>query len=208
MKNTLLLFAALLCWQACSQSSGNDSRTPGNMPTSELPDSSAILSDSPDHSFRLFTSASSNGDQNQRDLKVLRLKDLQSFLVATPPADAKHFWSADARFLVAENLTPDSTYKRELVLFGLDNLDFRDRSPGAILAFDAANEIVFYTTSDSNSQIISFYELKRPEIKKQRFISVAAGSKLPQIILNISERKARVKAYGPDDVPVNISFLY
>jgi len=206
MKNTLLLLASFLCWQACSQSPNND-RSPGNMPTA-LPDSASILGDSPDHSFRLFTSKNSRGDQNLDDLKVLRLADLQSFVVSTPPANAKYFWSVDSRFLVAENSTPDSSFKREVLVFGLDQLDFRDRSPGALLAFDASNQIVFYTTSDSSSQIISFYELKRPEIKKQRFISVTAGNKLPQLILNINERKARVKAYGPDDVPVNISFLY
>ena len=207
MKNTFIVLTALICWQACSQSPNTD-RTPGNMPTSEMPDSSPILGDSPDHSFRLFTSARSGGDPSLRDLKVLRLADLQSFTVSTPPAEAKYFWSFDSRFLVAENTTPDSSFKREVIVFGLDKLDFRDRAPGALLAFDEANQIVFYTTPDPNSQIISFYDLKRPEIKKQRFISVAAGSKLPQLILQVTERKARVKAYGPDDVPVNVTFSY
>ncbi len=207
MKNLFLLIPVFIWLQACSQSPSTDVAQQGAS-QSTLPDSASILDDSPDHAYRLFKSARTVDGQTLTDLKVLRLKDLQQFLVSTMPNESKYFWSPDSRYLIAENMVADSAFQRETVFFDLGNLRTEYKKPGALLAFDAADQVVFYYFPEEGRQVISFTYLQNPSVDKRRDIIAPGIGKLPNIILMTKEKKARVKAYTTDNVPVNVMFEY
>jgi hypothetical protein len=207
MKNLFLLIPVFIWLQACSQSPSADAAKQGAS-QGPLPDSSSILGDSPDHAYRLFKSTRTVDGQTLTDLKVLRLNDLQQFLVSTIPNDSKYFWSPDSRYLIAENIVADSAMQRETVFFDLGSLSTVYKKTGALIAFDAANQVVFFYFPEEGRQIISFTYLHNPTVDKRRDITAPGIGKLPSIILMTKEKQARVKAFTTDDVPVNLMVEY
>jgi len=206
MKNLLLVLPVFIWLQACSQAPGSEGSTAKS--TDTLPDSASILGDSPDHAFRLFKSVRTVNGQSVTDLKVLRLQDLQQALVATMPSDAKYFVSADSKFLIAENSVPDSSFKREIVVFDLLAFSAAYRKPGNLLGFDVNNQMVFFHRTEPTQQFIVFFHLDTPTGENQRAVSAPPVEKLPSIILSPKDRRVKVKIYTTDNVPVNIAFNY
>lgn len=207
------IFLSVFIWfHACSQSPAPNTST-----TSVLTDSSAVLGSSPNNAFRLFKSTRQKGDQTETDLKILRMQDMRETLVSTVPLDdpsneitkgPKFFWSKDSKYLIVDNSMPDSAYKREVVLYSLPDLAVAQRNPGALIGFDAMNEVVFFYRSTDERQSICFYDLKKPSIESVRDVTAAPIGKMPTLIFSYKERKVKVKAYTTDDTPVNFSEEY
>ena len=201
-----ILFA-FICVSACSQSPS--STATASPKTSVLTDSSTVLSASLNEEYRLFKS---KGGQAQTRLVVLRLSDMKETLVSSTPADAqnepKFFWSQDSRNLIAENATPDSISKSEVVLFDLTKMTVAQRNPGALLAFDQINNEVLFYRSAPERQSICFYNLGNPSKESVRDIIAPPVGKLPTVTFVYKERKARVKAFTSENTPVNVILPY
>ncbi len=204
-----ILFA-FICVSACSQSPSPTATV--STKTSVLTDSSTVLGASLNEEYRLFKSKGQNGGLAQTNLVVLRLSDMQEVLVSSIPADnqtePKFFWSQDSRNLIAENATPDSTTKSEVVLFDLTKMAVAQRNPGALLAFDQINNEVLFYRSSPERQSICFYSLETPDKESVRDIIAPPVGKLPTVIFVYKERKARVKAYTSENTPVNFILPY
>lgn len=206
MKNLLLFLPVFIWLQACSQAPGSEGSTAKS--SDAMPDAASILGDSPDHAYRLFKSVRTVNGQSVTDLKVLRLQDLQQTLVSTMPNDSKYFVSADSKYLIAENSVPDSSFKREVVVFDLPAFSTAYRKPGNLLGFDLNNQMVFFHRTEPTQQFIVFFNLDTPTGENQRAISAPPVEKLPSIILSPKDRRVKVKIYTTDNVPVNVAFNY
>lgn len=205
----------ILCFiwlQACSQSPAPNSA--GQQSNSIIADTSGtFLGNSPDKEYRLFRFNLKKGDQTEAYLKILRLKDLQETLVSTviietPTSEPKFFWSKDSKYLLVDKSMPDSAFKSEVVLFNLPNFAIEQTNPGALIAMDAMNEVVFFYRTTAERQSVCFYALEKPAKESVRDITAPPVGKLPSVIFSYKERKVKVKAYTTDDTPVNIAFLY
>ncbi|MFN0174889.1 MAG: hypothetical protein ACKVU0_09605 [Saprospiraceae bacterium] len=205
-------FIVLLCLQACSQSPGSDASN--KTADSLLNDPSAVLGSSPDNAYRLFKSARQLGEQTVTDLILVRLRDSLMTAVSTIPAkdslprEPKFFWSKDSKYLLVNNSVPDSTYHYEVVLFDLQNLAVAQRNFGELVNYDKANDVVFFYKSLPTRQSISYYYLENPSKESGRDVTVVPIGKLPNLILSVAEKEARVKAYTIDNTPVNFAFKY
>ena len=210
---TVASFIFSFIWlQACSQSPA---------PNAGAQQSNSILSDtagtalgnSPDKEYRLFKFNRIAGDHTETNLKILRLKDLQEAMVSSviidaPATEPKFFWSKDSKYLVVDNSVPDSIYKREVLLYNLQELTVAQRNPGALIAFDAMNEVVFFYRTSVERQTICFYDLAKPGVESVRDIIAPPVGKMPTVIFSYKERNVKVKAYTTDNVPVNVVMKY
>lgn len=166
------------------------------------------MGESPDRAYRLFKFTRQSGDKTVSDLKLLRLNDLKETLVSTLSTEPKAYWSSDNRYLITENSQPDSMYGREVVLFDLNNFEMGKKKQGQLVNYDLLHDIVFMYNYDSTRQSIIFFDSRVPEIEQRREILAAPAGKLPNIILEPKEKKARVKAYTTGGAAVNIAIHY
>lgn len=202
MKNLFFFLMVLVGLQACS-GSGNPSGS-NSQSAIPLPDSASILGDSPDHKFRLF-----KGQQQEKTtLNLLQLNNLQTIPVVTLPGEPKFFWSGDFKYLITENIQPDSAFKREVVFFDLATLAIAHRYPGELMTYDGMNNTVFFYTSQVDRQSVNFVYLDNPTQVTPRDVIAAPADKLPAIILMPKDKQARVKAFTTDDTPVNFMIHY
>jgi len=214
MKNLLFLLPGFLWLQACSQSTPNSA----DKSHSVLTDTTGIvLGDSPAKEYRLFKFTRQDGEQTKIDLKILRLSDLKEALVCTLPAEddlkvmapyPRYYWSKDSRFLVTENSINDSIYKREMVLFDLKNFSMGKRKEGNLLGFDPVNDYVFLYRETPERQGVCYFPATLPEKELVQEILIAPSGRLPTVIVVPLEKRAKVKAYMQDSVPVNFVIQY
>ncbi|MBC7774563.1 MAG: hypothetical protein H7246_03925 [Phycisphaerae bacterium] len=216
MKN-LLLFLPLFVWlHACSQSP-NSNGTSGKSNSILTDTSGASLGDSPSSQYRLFKFTRKDGERTVIDLKLLRLSDLSEAFVSTLPAEdefkvlapyPRYYWSNDSRYLVTENATTDSIYKRETVLFDLVTFSMGKRKLGNLLGFDNVNDVAFLYRQSPERQSVCYFNLKFSGEENVREIMVEPSGRLPIVIIAPLEKRAKVKVYMPDGVPVNFAILY
>ncbi len=216
MKNLLLFLPVFIWFQACSQSPNPVAAD--KSATTILNDTTGkSLGNSPDGGYRLFKFPRQVGDQTVTELKLLQFKDMQETTVGTITPDAltkagrtdpRVYWSKDGHFLITENIVPDSSFDHEVVLFSLQNFKIQEKKPGALLGFDLVNDIAFFYLPTAERQQIRFFEVKNPGFVQQREIIAPPSGKLPILILAPTEKKAKVKAYTTDGVPINVSIQY
>jgi len=214
MKNLLLLLLGFLWLQACSQSTPNSTDKSHSVLTDTT---GSVLGDSPGGEYRLFKFPRQDGDQTKMDLKVLRLSDLKEAFVSTLPAEddlkvmalyPRYYWSKDSRFLVTENSINDSIYKREMVLFDLKNFSMGKRKNGNLLGFDPVNDYAFLYRETPERQAVAYFPVTLPEQEMVQEILIAPSGRLPTVIIVPLEKKAKIKAYMPDGVPLNFVINY
>ncbi|MDO8367300.1 MAG: hypothetical protein Q7T20_10910 [Saprospiraceae bacterium] len=215
MKNLLLLLPVFLWLQACSQSPAPNAADKSH---SVLTDTTGIvLGDSPGKEFRLFKFTRIDGDQTKMDLKLLRLSDLKEALVCTLPAEddlkvmapyPRYYWSNDSKFLVTENSINDSIYKREMVIFDLTSFSVGKRKDGNLLGFDPMNDVAFLYRETPERQGICYFPIAFPEKELVQEVLIGPSGRLPTVIIVPREKRAKVKAYMTDGVPVNFVIQY
>lgn len=216
MKNLLLLLSVFFWLQACSQSPTPKADEP--QLNSILTDTSGVaIGDAPSGGFRLFKSPRQAGDKAVIDLKLLRLHDMKGVLVATLPAEdefklvgnyPKFYWSKESKFLITENTINDSIYKRELVIYDLNNMDISKRIKGNLLNFDNVTDMIFQYRQSEDRQMVYYFNPAFPDQANHREVIAAPSGRMPIVTLTPLQRTIRVKAYMPDNVPVNFSFQY
>lgn len=203
MKYLLLLLPVFLWLQACSQS-----------PTSGAPNQSAsasadtLLGSSANNEFRLFKTVRQVGGQNETELKIVRLQDGHQVSVAKTRSTPKFYWSKNSEFLICEGSVADSVNQRDVIVFDLTKLNFAKQTPGTLMAFDAANDVVFIYRTTLERQIIGFIDIKNPRYESIREIIAPPIGKLPILTPVPAKRELKVKAYTTDDTPMNTAFKY
>jgi len=215
MKNLLLLLPVFLWLHACSQAPAPNSADKSH---SVLTDTTGIvLGDSPGKEYRLFKFTRQDGELTKIDLKVLRLSDLKEALVSTLPAEddlkvmaqyPRYYWSKDSKFLVTENSINDSIYNREMVLFDLTSFSMGKRKDGNLLGYDHVNDVAFLYRETPERQGVCYFPTASPEKELIQEILISPSGRLPTVIIVPLEKKAKVKAYMTDGVPVNFLIQY
>jgi hypothetical protein len=219
MKN-LFYFIPVFIWAtACSQSAPN-SNTGGQASGqhSILTDTAGnSLGNSPDGAFRLFKFAKQTDAGTTTDLMLLRLGDLKEIPVATlapdttakdPGMQLKYYWSKDGRYLITNRSVQDSTHKNEVIMFDLQTLEVAQANKGYLMGIEAMHEVVFYYRPLPDRQEVCFYTLADPKYENTRGITAAPAGRLPNIIFDYKEKKARIKAYTTGGTPVNVAVVY
>jgi len=219
MKNLFYFIPVFLWVTACSQSSPNSSAAGQDSSSHSILTDTAgnSLGNSPDGAFRLFKFTKQTDAGTTTDLVLMRLSDLKEIPVTTiipdtmameVSAQPKFFWSKDSKYLITNQSVQDTACQNDVILFDLQTLKVAQRNAGYLFAFEMMNEVVFFYKPMVERQEILFYSLKDPGYERNRAITAAPAGKLPNIIFEYKERKAKVKAFTTGNVPVNVAFQY